>query len=139
MITIGLALIISSLSAAPLAATTGPAVAVAERHHTPVQRADDVDGTWTGTLNAMGNEVQVTWTFKSSGTSLSGQVDQGGGMAMSFKDGKIDGKNISFVLNVDMEGQSLAINYKGVVSPTEIKLTAEVGGQSFEYVVKKKQ
>ena len=100
--------------------------------------AADVDGTWNGVITVTGSEVPVSWTFKADGEKLTGGVKQGGGPEIPLKDGKIDGNNISFVLPIDYQGTPLQVNYKGVVvSSTEIKLTGEVQGQTFEYTVKK--
>lgn len=99
--------------------------------------AADVDGTWTGSLSVTGAETQVVWTFKAEGSQLTGGVSQNGSPVLPIKDGKIDGDNISFVLDVDMQGQQFSVNYKGVVSSAEIKLTGDAMGQVFDYVVTK--
>ncbi len=105
---------------------------------TAVVFAADVDGKWKGVLNVpnMG-ETPVTWTFKANGNELTGSVDQGGGMVMQIKDGKIDGNKISFILPVNMQGNSMDIDYSGVVSGNEIELTLHVMGQSISYTVTK--
>jgi opacity protein-like surface antigen len=99
--------------------------------------AADVDGTWEGVITITGSEVPVRWTFKADGDKLTGAVSQAGSPQMPIKDGKIDGQNISFVLPIEYQGMAMQVNYKGVVSQTEIKLTGEVQGQTFEYTVKK--
>jgi hypothetical protein len=100
--------------------------------------AADVDGTWQGVINVTGSEVPVSWTFKADGDKLTGGVSQAGGPEIPLKNGKIDGDNFSFLLSLEFQGQPMDINYKGViVSDSEIKLTGEVMGQTFEYVVKK--
>jgi len=99
--------------------------------------AADVDGTWEGMITVTGSEVPVRWTFKADGDKLTGSVSQAGSPQFPIKDGKIDGKNISFVLPIEYQGMSMQVNYKGVVSQNEIKLTGEVQGQTFEYTVKK--
>ncbi|MGC4028664.1 MAG: hypothetical protein QM696_07325 [Steroidobacteraceae bacterium] len=99
--------------------------------------AADVDGTWNGTLNVTGSDVPVAWTFKAEGDVLTGGVSQAGGPLAPIKDGKIDGNKISFVLQIDYQGMQMSVDYTGVVSPDEIKLTGSVSGQSFEYVVRK--
>lgn len=98
--------------------------------------AADVDGTWSGTLNVTGADMPVSWTFKADGNALTGSVNQGG-MQSPIKDGKIDGNHISFVLEVDFQGQQMSVDYTGEVSADQIKLTGSVSGQSFDYVVKK--
>jgi hypothetical protein len=98
--------------------------------------AADVDGTWTGVITVTGSEVPVTYVFKADGNVLTGTLSQAGSPLVPIKDGKIDGNNISFVLSLNYQGQPIQVNYKGVVSPAEIKLTGEAG-QTFEYIVKK--
>ena len=100
--------------------------------------AADVDGKWKGVLNVpnMG-ETPVTWTFEANGDELTGSVDQGGGMVMEIKDGKIDGDKISFILPVNMQGNRMDIDYSGVVSKNKIELTLYVMGQSISYTVTK--
>jgi len=99
--------------------------------------AAEVDGSWKGVLTVTGSDTQVVWTFKADGDKLTGAVSQNGGPPLPIKDGRIDGTNISFALDVDMQGQAFTVNYKGVVSPTEIKLTGDAMGQVFDYVVTK--
>jgi hypothetical protein len=98
--------------------------------------AADVDGKWTGTLSVTGQEVPVTYVFKADGATLTGTLSQGG-PTIPIKNGKIDGNKISFLLEIQFQGNPMQVNYTGVVSPAEIKLTGEVQGQSFDYVVKK--
>ncbi len=99
--------------------------------------AADVDGAWEGVLTVTGSEVPVRWTFKADGNKLAGAVSQAGSREFPIKDGTIDGPNISFVLPIEYQGTPVQVNYKGVVSQSEIKLTGEVQGQTFEYTVKK--
>lgn len=88
----------------------------------------------------MEQETSVSWTFKSEGNKLTGQVDQGGGFVMSLSNGKIDGDRFSFGLEVDIGDGPMNLKYTGaVVSPTELKLTVDAGGMSFEYSVKKQE
>ena len=100
--------------------------------------AADVDGKWKGVLNVpnMG-ETPVTWTFQANGNELTGSVDQGGGMVMKIKDGKIDGNKISFILPVNMQGNAMNIDYSGIVSENKIDLTLHVMGQNISYTVTK--
>jgi hypothetical protein len=99
--------------------------------------AADVDGTWKGVLSVTGQDTQVTWTFTADGATLMGGVSQNGGPVLPIRDGRIEGSNISFALDVDMQGQKFTVDYKGVVAPNEIKLTGDAMGQVFDYVVTK--
>jgi hypothetical protein len=40
-------------------------------------------------------------------------------------------------VSIDFGGMPIDLNYSGLVSPAEIKMTAEFAGMPFEFVVKK--
>jgi len=40
-------------------------------------------------------------------------------------------------VTLDFGGMTLDLNYKGVVTPSEIKMTGEFAGMPFEFTVKK--
>ena len=98
--------------------------------------AADVDGVWSGTIATPNGDFQQSFTFKADGAKLSGALSIMG-MDTPISDGKIDGNNISFSVTLDFGGMPFMLSYKGVVSPTEIKLTGDAGGMPFEFVVKK--
>ena len=54
-----------------------------------------------------------------------------------FKDGKIEGANISCNVTLDFGGMPFMLSYKGVVSAGQIKFTGEAAGMPFEFTVKK--
>lgn len=99
--------------------------------------AAEVDGVWEGVITVTGTDVPVRWTFKASGSELTGSVSQAGGPEIAIKNGKVDGNRITFLLSLEFQGNMLDINYSGVVSGDEMKLTGEVMGQTFEYTVKR--
>ena len=99
--------------------------------------AADVDGKWAGSLEVGQGPVNVAFDFKSDGTTLTGSTTGPDGSALAIKNGKIDGKNITFNVTLDFGGMPFELNYKGVVSPTEIKLTLDIMGMPLEFVVKK--
>jgi hypothetical protein len=100
-------------------------------------RAADVDGKWTGTVNTPMGDAQVAFEFKADGTTLTGTALGIDGSQVPIKNGKVDGNTITYVVTFDFGGMMLDFSYKGVVSPTEIKLTAEFMGMPFEFTVKK--
>jgi hypothetical protein len=98
----------------------------------------DVDGKWTGSIAGMdGNNITIGYTFKSDGTALTGSTTGPDGKDIAIKDGKIDGNNISFSVTLDFGGQEMKIDYKGVVSADQIKLTFDMMGQPTDIVLKK--
>jgi len=96
--------------------------------------AADVDGKWSGQITGM--DMTVSFTFKADGKTLSG-THSVNGQDTAFKDGKIDGNNISFTVNLDMGGQAMKIEHKGVVSADQIKMTYDMSGQAGEIILKK--
>ena len=99
--------------------------------------AADVDGKWAGTVSTPGGDFPVSFEFKADGTKLTGTTMSPDGSAVNIKDGKIDGNKIAFGVSLDFGGMTIDIAYTGVVSPTEVKLTADVAGMPLEFVVKK--
>ena len=99
--------------------------------------AADVDGKWTGMIDTPNGPVQVAFTFKADGNTLNGSTTAPDGSELPIKAGKIDGANISFNIDLDFGGMAFTLSYTGVVSPDQIKLTADFMGMPFEFVVKK--
>ena len=99
--------------------------------------AADVDGKWSGSLAGPQGEIQIGFTFKADGAALSGSMVGPDGTEIAFKDGKIDGSNISFSVTIDFGGMPFVLAYTGVVAPDEIKLTGDFAGMPFQFVVKK--
>ena len=99
--------------------------------------AADVDGKWAGSIMTGGGDINVGFTFKSDGPVLTGSTTGPDGADIPIKNGKIEGANISFVVNLDFGGMPLELSYKGVVSPTEIKLTIDFMGMPIDMVVTK--
>jgi hypothetical protein len=99
--------------------------------------AADVDGKWTGTIDTPMGPAMVAFTFKVSGTSLTGTTTTPDGGEIAIADGKIDGDKISFNVSLDFGGMPLMISYAGVVSGSQIKLSADVVGMTFDFTVEK--
>ena len=95
----------------------------------------EVDGNWTGTIPGM--DIPVAYTFKADGATLTGTSSGPENATIPIKDGKIDGNNISFSVTFDFGGQETKIDYKGIVSPGQIKLTFDMMGQQSEIILKK--
>ena len=111
--------------------------------------AADVDGKWAGTISTPGGDFPVAFEFKSDGTTLTGTTPTASlpststmspdGMSINIKDGKNDGDKVTFGVSLDFGGMPLDIAYSGVVTPTEMKMTADVAGMALEFVVKKEK
>jgi len=93
-------------------------------------RAADVTGSWTTEMTTPdGNSVQLDFTFKQDGTTLTGTIQGPQGDAIPFTDGKIDGDKISFKVSFN----GMTITHEGVVSADgdEIKLSTKSDSGDF--------
>jgi hypothetical protein len=88
--------------------------------------AADIDGKWTATFDTPMGSVTTTWDLKADGTKLTGKATSTMG-ERDVTEGKIDGKEVSWVEVVDANGNSLRIVCKGTLNGDEIKLTRTVG------------
>jgi hypothetical protein len=94
----------------------------------------DVDGKWTGTITGM--DMTIGFTFKAEGKTLTG-VHIINGTETPIKDGKIDGNNISFSVSFDMGGQEMKMEFKGVLSGDNLKLSMDMMGQPMDINLKR--
>jgi len=101
--------------------------------------AADIDGKWTGTVQGPAGDTPVSFTFKSDGAKLTGSTPNPlDGTDVAIKEGKIDGKNITFKVSLDFgAGMPFDFDYKGVVSATDLKLTTDFLGMPIEINLKK--
>ncbi|HEY4363005.1 MAG TPA: hypothetical protein VGN17_18695 [Bryobacteraceae bacterium] len=99
--------------------------------------AADVDGKWSGNMTTPGGDVAVGFTFKADGATLTGTTTGPDGMDVKITDGKLDGNNISFTVNLDFGGMPFMLNYKGVLTNGQIKFNIDVFGMPLELTVKK--
>src|SRR5580698_1456925 len=93
--------------------------------------AADITGQWTATFNTQVGEQHYTYTFKVDGEKLTGTAKSDNG-TVEIENGTVKGDDVSFVENLDYQGQKLAITYVGKISGDEIKFTRDVGGAAKE-------
>jgi hypothetical protein len=84
-------------------------------------QAADVSGVWKGAFDYNGNSVPVTFNLKASGADLSGTVDGLPTPSAKIQEGKVDGDAVSFWINIDYEGQTIKLVYKGKVAGDQIQ------------------
>jgi hypothetical protein len=99
--------------------------------------AAEVDGKWAGNLATPTGDVTIGFQFKADGATLTGTTTGPDNAQIPIKNGRIDGSKITFVVTIDFGGMTVDLNYTGIVSPTEIKMTGDFAGMPFEFVVKK--
>jgi len=102
------------------------------------QPAADISGTWGASFDSQVGEQTYSYTFKVDGGALTGHSKSN--LGESDLKGSVDGDKVSFVENLDYQGQMLAIAYTGqIVSADEIRFKRDVGGQGGEEFTAKRQ
>jgi len=97
----------------------------------------DVTGKWTAAIDTQIGVQNYTYEFKLDGDKLTGRAKSEFGDT-AITEGTVKGDEISFVENLDFQGQPLRITYKGKVSGEEIKFTRQVGDVATEDFVAKR-
>jgi len=98
-----------------------------------IQAADasGISGTWTTSFDSQVGKQTYTYVFKVEGGKLTGHSKSN--LGESDLTGTTDKDKVTFVENLDFQGQALAITYTGqVVSADEIKFKRDVAGQGGE-------
>ena len=100
--------------------------------------AADISGTWTAAFDTQIGKQEYTYTFKVDGTKLTGKAKSANGES-EIQDGKVEGDKVSFVENLNFQGNALKITYTGkVVSVDEIKFSRDVSGIAQEELTAKR-
>jgi hypothetical protein len=99
--------------------------------------AAPIDGDWSGSLDTPNGPVMVGYTFKADGTTLTGTTTGPDGAKIAIKNGKIDGNNITFTVDFDMQGTAMSFKYTGVVSADSIALATSFQDMPMTFTVKK--
>ena len=103
-----------------------------------VAAAADISGTWTTSFDSQVGQQTYTYTFKVEGGTLTGHAKSN--LGEGDLKGTVTDDKVTFVENLDYQGQVLAITYNGqIVSADEIKFKRDVGGQGGEEFTAKRQ
>ncbi|HUI54548.1 MAG TPA: hypothetical protein VLY04_06230 [Bryobacteraceae bacterium] len=97
----------------------------------------DVTGTWTASFDTQIGVQNYTYTFKIEDGKLAGTAKSQFGET-KITEGTVKGDEIAFVENLDFQGQTLRIVYKGKVSGDEIKFNRQVADIASEDFVAKR-
>ena len=98
---------------------------------------DGVDGNWSGAVSTPNGDLPVGFAFKADGATLNGTMIGPDGSPSPIANGKIDGNNLTFSVDLNFNGNTFSLSYKGVLDGEQIKISSEFQGQVFEFVVKK--
>jgi hypothetical protein len=101
--------------------------------------AADVTGTWTASFDTQVGKQNYTYTFKQTGTRLTGKAKSEFAMSdTEITEGTVNGDDVSFVENLNYQGMPLRIVYKGKIAGDEIKFTRNILDMFTEELVAKK-
>ena len=103
--------------------------------------AADITGTWTASFETQIGPQKYTYTFKQTGTKLTGKAKNESEAIQAdteITDGAVNGDDVSFVENLDFQGMPVRIVYKGKVLGDEIRFTRTVLDMVNEDLVAKK-
>ncbi len=91
--------------------------------------AADVTGSWTTQMQAQdGNTIELTFTFKQDGVSLTGSVSNAmGGDPLPISNGKVDGDKLTF----DVSFNGLTIHHDCTVNGDTIKMSTKTDSGDF--------
>ena len=84
--------------------------------------AADISGQWTSTFTTQIGEQHYTYTFKVDAEKLTGTAKNDMGSS-EIVNGTVKGDDISFVENIDFNGNKIEITYTGKIAGDEIKFT----------------
>jgi hypothetical protein len=99
--------------------------------------AADISGAWTASIDTQIGVQNYTYTLKVEGTKVTGTAKSQNGESQ-IQDGAIKGDEITFVENLDFQGQSLKIAYTGKIAGDEIKFNRKVADFASEDFVAKR-
>jgi hypothetical protein len=100
--------------------------------------ASDISGTWKASFDTQIGKQDYTYTFAAAGDKLTGKAKSANGES-DIAEGKVDGDKVTFVENLNYQGQEIKITYTGkVVSADEIKFSRDVMGLAQEELVAKR-
>ncbi len=88
--------------------------------------AADIDGKWTATYDTQNGPVTTTWDLKADGAKLTGKANSAFGVR-DVTEGKIDGKEVSWVEVIEAQGTTVRVVCKGTLNGDELKLSRIVG------------
>jgi len=91
----------------------------------------DINGTWTTAFDSQVGRQTYTYTISVAGGTLTGHAKSN--LGEGDIRGTVDGDKVTFVENLNYQGQALAITYTGqIVSADEMKFKRDVAGQGGE-------
>jgi len=93
-----------------------------------VASAADITGNWTADLQTPQGLVQVSYTFKQNGETLTGTWQAAQSPTVEITDGKVSGNKVAFVVRVGPNGV-MVFAHEGEIKGEEIQMTMKPSGE----------
>jgi hypothetical protein len=90
--------------------------------------AADITGNWKADLETPQGKVQVSYTFKQEGETLTGTWQAAQSPTVPISEGKVTGDKVVFVVKMDPAG-SMVFAHEGKIAGDEIQLTMKPSGE----------
>ncbi len=88
--------------------------------------AADITGNWKADLQTPQGQVQVSYSFKQDGETLTGTWQAANSPVVQISDGKVTGDKVSFVVKIEAAGMTFV--HEGKIDGSEIQLTMKPSG-----------
>jgi hypothetical protein len=95
---------------------------------TAVASAADITGNWKADLQSPQGQVQVSYSFKQEGETLTGTWQVAQSPTVQITEGKVTGDKVSFVVKVGPNG-SMTFAHEGKIAGDEIQLAMKPSGE----------
>lgn len=96
----------------------------------------DLNGKWTAKVQTPNGEQEVTYTFKVEDGKISGTASSHMG-EFKISEGTVQGDEVSFVLNVNLNGEERKFPHKGKMDGDSLKMTLDFNGQEMPIEAKR--
>jgi hypothetical protein len=93
-----------------------------------VASAADITGNWKADLQTPQGMVQVSYTFKQDGGTLTGTWQAAQSPTVEITEGKVTGDKVSFVVKMG-PGANITFAHEGTIKGDEIQLTMKPSGE----------
>jgi len=93
-----------------------------------VASAADITGNWKADLQTPQGQVQVNYTFKQEGQTLTGTWQVAQSPTVQITEGKVTGDKVAFVVNMGPKA-GLVFAHEGEIHGDEIQLTMKPSGE----------
>lgn len=89
--------------------------------------AADITGAWKGDLETPQGKVQVNYSFKQDGSTLTGTWQTAQSPTIQITEGKVTGDKVSFTVKIEAAGLTFA--HEGKIDGEQLQLTMKPSGE----------